>query len=74
MLSDLRESGAIEQDADIILFLYRDAYYDKENTVDASTAECIVAKNRHGEVNTVHLTWRGEYTLFSDPDTIHKEN
>ncbi len=74
MLSDLRESGSIEQDADIILFLYRDAYYDKENTADASTAECIVAKNRHGEVNTVHLTWRGEYTLFSDPDTIHKEN
>lgn len=72
MLSDLRESGSIEQDADIILFLYRDAYYDK-NTDDQSTAQCIVAKNRHGETDTVNLVWRGEYTLFTDPDMIHKE-
>ena len=54
MLSDLRESGSIEQDADIILFLYRDAYYDK-NSEDQSTAQCIVAKNRHGETDTVKL-------------------
>ena len=71
MLSDLRESGSIEQDADIILFLYRDSYYDQEG--DRSTAECIVAKNRHGQTDTVNLMWRGEYTLFSDPDNIHKE-
>ena len=73
MLSDLRESGSIEQDADIILFLYRDAYYDKE-TSDQSIAECIVAKNRHGQTGTVNLVWRGEYTLFTDADTIHREN
>ena len=71
MLSDLRESGSIEQDADIILFLYRDSYYEQES--DRSTAECIVAKNRHGGTDTINLVWRGEYTLFSDPDNIHKE-
>ncbi len=63
MLSDLRESGSIEQDADIILFLYRDAYYDK-NTDQQDIAECIVAKNRHGEVNTIKLSFQGEYQLF----------
>ena len=73
MLSDLRESGSIEQDADIILFLYRDAYYDKE-TSDQSIAECIVAKNRHGQTGTVNLVWRGEYTLFTDADMVHREN
>ena len=73
MLSDLRESGSIEQDADIILFLYRDAYYDQQ-TADQSVAECIVAKNRHGQTDTVKLVWRGEYTLFGDPDFTHKEN
>ncbi|MBR6044905.1 MAG: replicative DNA helicase [Ruminococcus sp.] len=75
MLSDLRESGSIEQDADIILFLYRDAYYDQNNAeADKSSAECIVAKNRHGSTDSVNLVWRGEYTLFSDPDTIHREH
>lgn len=63
MLSDLRESGSIEQDADIILFLYRDAYY-QDSKEDQSVAECIVAKNRHGETRTVKLSWIGEYTLF----------
>ncbi|MGN0622907.1 MAG: replicative DNA helicase [Oscillospiraceae bacterium] len=67
MLSDLRESGSIEQDADIIMFLYRDAYYDKENA-DQSVAECIVAKNRHGTTDTVKLGWIGEYTLFRSLD------
>ncbi len=67
MLSDLRESGSIEQDADIIMFLYRDAYYDKENA-DQSVAECIVAKNRHGTTDTVKLAWIGEYTLFRGMD------
>lgn len=64
MLSDLRESGSIEQDADIIMFLYRDAYY-ADSTEDKSVAECIVAKNRHGQTATVKLSWIGEYTLFS---------
>lgn len=73
MLSDLRESGSIEQDADIIMFLYRDAYYDQQSA-DQSVAECIVAKNRHGQTDTVKLVWRGEYTLFSDPDFSHREN
>lgn len=63
MLSDLRESGSIEQDADIIFFLYRDAYYS-DSTEDQTVAECIVAKNRHGQTATVKLSWIGEYTLF----------
>ena len=63
MLSDLRDSGAIEQDADIVLFLYRDSYY--ENDADnPNVAECIVAKNRHGETGTVELEWRPEFTTF----------
>lgn len=67
MLSDLRESGSIEQDADIILFLYRDAYYEKD-TSDQTVAECIVAKNRHGSTGTVNLAFIGEYTLFRGLD------
>ncbi len=64
MLSDLRESGSIEQDADIVMFLYRDAYYNKESQ-QPNVAECIVAKNRHGETGTVNLIWDGQYTRFS---------
>ena len=67
MLSDLRESGSIEQDADIVLFLYRDAYYNKESTRQ-NISECIVAKNRHGETGTVELIWDGQFTRFSNPD------
>ena len=67
LLSDLRESGSIEQDADIVLFLYRDAYYNKDSPKQ-NIAECIVAKNRHGETGTVDLIWDGQYTRFSDPD------
>lgn len=63
MLSDLRESGSIEQDADIIMFLYRDSYYS-DSAEDKTVAECHVAKNRHGETGTVRLGWIGEYTLF----------
>lgn len=65
MLSDLRESGSIEQDADIVLFLYRDVYYTK-NEENLATAECIVAKNRHGETKTINLRFDGQYTRFSD--------
>ena len=69
MLSDLRESGSIEQDADIIIFIYRDDYYSKETDNNPNTvAECIVAKNRHGETRTVKLSWIGEYTLFTNID------
>jgi len=64
MLSDLRDSGAIEQDADIVLFLYREDYY-KEDTDKQNMAECIVAKNRHGETGKVPLRWTPEYTTFS---------
>ena len=64
MLSDLRESGSIEQDADIVMFLYRDAYYNKD-TPDPTIAECIVAKNRHGETGTVNLRFSGQYQLFT---------
>ena len=67
MLSDLRDSGSIEQDADEVLFLYREAYYDKEEGNDA-LAECIVAKNRHGEVGPVKLAWDGAHTRFTNVD------
>ena len=71
MLSDLRESGSIEQDADIVLFLYREAYYNKESQRQ-NISECIVAKNRHGETGTVELIWDGQFTdsqprLHSEP-------
>ena len=65
MLSDLRESGSIEQDADIVLFIHRDDYYDQESE-NKNTAEIIVAKNRHGETGTVKLGWEGKYTRFSN--------
>ena len=64
MLSDLRESGAIEQDADIVIFLYREDYY-KDDTENQNIAECIVAKNRHGERCKLPLRWMPEYTTFS---------
>lgn len=65
MLSDLRDSGAIEQDADIIMFLYRDEYY-KENTPEQSVAEVIVAKNRHGSLERIKLGWIGRFTKFTN--------
>ena len=66
-LSDLRESGSIEQDADIVLFLYREAYYNKESQ-RPNVSECIVAKNRHGETGSVELIWDGQFTRFSNPE------
>ena len=72
MLSDLRESGAIEQDADIVLFLYRDDYYN-EDSEKHNIAECIVAKNRHGETGKVELRWMPEYTQFSTLDHRYDE-
>jgi len=72
LLSDLRESGSIEQDADLVLFLYRDAYYNPESG-EANVAECIVAKNRHGETGTVKLAWDGEHTKFSSLEIFRNE-
>ena len=72
MLSDLRESGAIEQDADIVMFLYRDDYYNEDSEL-RNQAECIIAKNRHGETGKVYLQWLPEYTTFSGLDTRHSE-
>ncbi len=62
-LSDLRESGAIEQDADIVMFLHREDYYD-ENTENRNIANCIIAKNRHGETGVLDLQWLPEFTTF----------
>ncbi len=72
MLSDLRESGAIEQDADIVMFIYREDYYEKESE-NHNLAECIIAKNRHGETGTVELQWLPEFTTFSSIDRRHSE-
>ena len=72
ILSDLRESGAIEQDADSVMFLYRDEYYN-ENSEDKGVAECIVAKNRHGETGTVKLQWLPQYQTFADREWKHAE-
>ena len=72
MLSDLRESGAIEQDADIVLFLYRDGYYNKDSE-NPNLAECIIAKNRHGETGTVEMQWLPEFTTFSDLEWQHND-
>ena len=72
VLSDLRDSGSIEQDADIVLFLYRDDYYN-EGSESRNLAECIIAKNRHGETRTVELQWLPEYTTFSSIDRTHQE-
>ena len=74
-LSDLRDSGSIEQDADIVLFLYRDTYYDNEKAEDEdrsdpNKSECIVAKNRHGGLGTVDLFFDGQYTRFTSLDTF----
>ncbi len=65
MLSDLRESGSIEQDADIVMFLYRDDYYNKDSE-DKDLTEVIIAKNRSGETGTVKLLWMGSYTKFAN--------
>lgn len=73
-LSDLRDSGSIEQDADIVLFLYREDYYSKNEamseTADKNSGECIVAKNRHGEAGTVKLHWQGEFMRFTASEVL----
>ncbi len=72
MLSDLRESGAIEQDADVVIGLYREGYYNKE-CENPNAAEAIVLKNRKGETGTVDLMWMGEYTTYVSVDKRHDE-
>ena len=72
MLSDLRESGAIEQDADIVMFLYREGYYNKDSQ-NPNQAECIIAKNRHGETRTVELQWLPQFTTFGNVEWQHEE-
>lgn len=72
-LSDLRESGSIEQDADIVMFLYRDDYYN-ENSESKNIAECILSKNRHGSTGKVELQWLPQFTTFSNREWQHDEN
>ncbi len=66
ILSDLRESGSIEQDADIVIFLYRDEYYNPETTEKPNICEVIIAKQRNGPTGTIELTWLGKYTKFAN--------
>ena len=73
MLSDLRESGSIEQDADIVIALYRDGYYNKE-AENPNLAEAIILKNRHGETRTVDLMWMPEYTSFASIEKRHDDD
>ena len=72
MLSDLRESGSIEQDADVVMFLYRDEYYNKE-TEEKNIGECIIAKQRDGPVGTVKMAWIGSQSKFANLELVYKE-
>ena len=79
VLSDLRDSGSIEQDADIVLFLYREGYYaggegQPDDSVDHNSGEVIVAKNRHGESRTIPLHWQGEFMRFTSQRDLRSEN
>lgn len=73
ILSDLRESGSIEQDADVVMFLYRDEYYNKEKSLYKGITELIVAKQRNGPIGTVPLAWLPQYTRFHDLSNEDKE-
>ncbi len=73
-MSDLRESGSIEQDADVVMFIYRDEYYNPDTTTKPNTAEIIISKNRSGETGSVDLRWIGKYTKFANPEKFYKPN
>ena len=75
MLSDLRESGSIEQDADVVAFIHREAYFGRQEEMseaDKAKAEIIIAKQRNGPTDTVHLNWLARYTRFENPDSGHE--
>ena len=74
VLSDLRESGSIEQDADVVMFIYRDEYYNPETTTKPQTAEIIIAKQRNGPIGTVQLAWLPEYTKFANLENDRKKD
>ena len=76
MLSDLRDSGSIEQDADIVMFLYREGYYESTEISeegDKNSGEVIVAKNRHGETRSIPLHWQGEYMRFTAQEAYRND-
>ena len=73
MMSDLRESGAIEQDADVVMFIYRDDYYNHDTELKG-VSEIIVAKQRNGPIGTIELTWLPEYTRFANRDRSQYSN
>ena len=74
VLSDLRDSGSIEQDADIVIMLYRPGYYASptNDKIDHSECECIIAKNRHGETRTITLHWQSEFTKFTSRENYEE--
>jgi replicative DNA helicase len=73
-LSDLRESGAIEQDADVVMFLYRDYYYNKQREENRGKGEVIIAKQRNGGLGSVELAFNENFAKFENLDRIHRED
>jgi replicative DNA helicase len=73
MLSDMKETGASEEAADVAMFIYRDDYYNKDST-KKNIAEIIIAKNRGGATGTIELNWQGQYTKFTSIERYHQEH